>query len=147
MKELMPSRSNYDLADFSGLKGIYKIWASFLTSHFRIQKKLAKTSKTGLKLYQKLLPFPSPDRTGYRKTTWLDGLLAKFNEKSQFCYSNQSDGNSSVSQILMMQQWKVWQGCSKPGHCSNQCGGIFQCRAQLRFLLRWTEIASLFLIF
>ena len=38
MKELIPSRSNYhdDLADFRGRKGIDTIWASFLTSHFRI---------------------------------------------------------------------------------------------------------------
>ena len=35
------------------------------------RKRLAKTSKTGLKLHQKLLPFPSPEQseqTGYRKS-------------------------------------------------------------------------------
>ena len=32
------------------------------------KKKLAKTSKTGLKLDQKLLLIPSPERTGYRKS-------------------------------------------------------------------------------
>ena len=36
---------------------------------------LAKTSKPGLKLHQKLLLIPSPERTGYRKS-YLAGRLS-----------------------------------------------------------------------
>ena len=72
MKELIPSRSNYDLADLSGHKGIDTIfWRA--TSQYK-KKKLAETSKTGLKLHPKLLLVPSPERTGYRKS-YLAGLL------------------------------------------------------------------------
>ena len=70
MKEQIPSRTNYDLADFSGRKAIDTNFHCTLPS----KKKLAKTSKTGLKLDQKLLLIPSPERTGYRKS-YLAGRL------------------------------------------------------------------------
>ena len=58
-------------------------WYDFLTSHFHNTKKrkLAKTSKTGLKLHQKLLLIPSPERTGYRKSYLAGRLKAKDNIK------------------------------------------------------------------
>ena len=45
--------------------------------------------------------------------------------------------------FLMKQLRKVWQGDPTPHHCWNQRGGIFKCRPQLGFSLRWTKIALL----
>ena len=60
------------------------------------------------------------------------------------CFTlNESDGNSSVFPISIDAAAKSSAGGPKPRHCSNQRGGIFKCRAQLRFSLRWTEIVFL----
>ena len=58
------------------------------------KKKLAKTSKTGLKLHQKLLLIPSPERTGYRKS-YLDGLL----KGSCLRWKSSSPGGRELSQV------------------------------------------------
>ena len=60
------------------------------------------------------------------------------------CFTlNQSDRNSSVFPISNDAAAKSSAGCQKPSHCSNQCGGIFKCRTQLRFSLTWPEIVFL----
>ena len=52
--------------------------------HTTKKKKLAKTSKTGLKLHQKLLLIRSPERTDYRKS-YLARRLKVHNALSCIC--------------------------------------------------------------
>ena len=128
MKELIPSRSDHDLADFSGRKGIDTI---FWRATFTIpKKKLAKTSKTGLKLHQKLLLIPSPERTGYRKSylawqlrqhwVWMPFLLPctfKFQPSWQ---ASKQNVNLMILNLIWLWKYSIAQnGELSFSHCQN----------------------------
>ena len=77
MKELIQSRlENQDLIMILQISAGAKEFIQFSDEplHNTKKKRLANTSKTGLKLHQKLFLIPSSELTGYRKS-YLTGLL------------------------------------------------------------------------